>query len=69
MYAYYLTFTIKICTWIYKGKNEGFLLTFLGLFRVLWVLQSTIESITSLSIGTFHSFVPPETIFLECVRI
>ena len=48
MYAYYLTFTIKICTWIYKGKNEGFLLTFLGLFRVLWVLQSTIESITSL---------------------
>jgi hypothetical protein len=27
------------------------------------------ESINSLSVGTSHSFIPPETVFLECVRI
>jgi len=44
---------------------------------MLWILQSTVylpvlevfESINSLSVGTFHSFIPPETVFLECVRI
>jgi len=27
------------------------------------------ESINSLSVGTSHSFIPPVTVFLECVRI
>jgi hypothetical protein len=71
-------------TWRYSLPIDTLLSAVSVLVVVQWILEvleglmnypvylpvvEVFESINSHSVGTFHFFIPSETVFFECVRI